>query len=92
MGEVRGVGLLAAVELVTNKQTKTALEQVGQLGAMVAEKMREHGVITRPTDDAILLSPPMIINAEEIDMIIDALGTALDEVLGELESLEKNNK
>lgn len=57
MGEVRGVGLLAAVELVTNKQTKTALEQVGQLGAMVAEKMREHGVITRPTDDAILLSP-----------------------------------
>ncbi|ANQ14479.1 aminotransferase [Vibrio natriegens NBRC 15636 = ATCC 14048 = DSM 759] len=89
VGEVRGVGLLAAVELVTNKQTKTALEQVGQLGAMVAEKMREHGVITRPTDDAILLSPPMIINAEEIDMIIDALGTALDEVLGELESLEK---
>nr|WP_240722191.1 aminotransferase [Poseidonocella sp. HB161398] len=86
VGEVRGAGLLAGVELVTDKAAKTALEQTGTLGAMVAARMQAHGVITRPTDDAILLSPPMIISAEEIGMIVDAFGKALDEVLAELDA------
>ncbi|MNF03917.1 aminotransferase [compost metagenome] len=49
--------------------------------------MRVNGVITRPTDDALLFAPPMIINEAEIDMIIDALAKSLDEVMAELEEL-----
>ncbi|MNP72663.1 aminotransferase [compost metagenome] len=54
---------------------------------MAAERMRVNGVITRPTDDALLFAPPMIINEAEIDMIIDALAKSLDEVMAELEEL-----
>ncbi|QDK97498.1 aminotransferase class III-fold pyridoxal phosphate-dependent enzyme [Acinetobacter tandoii] len=84
VGEVRGIGLLAGIELVIDKEKKTALSENGKLASMVADHMREHGVITRPTDDAILLSPPMTINEQEIDLIIEAFGTSLDEVLSEL--------
>jgi 4-aminobutyrate---pyruvate transaminase len=85
VGEVRGIGLLAGVELVTNKEKKTALPEGGLLGSMVADRMRANGVITRPTDDAVLFSPPMVINSSEIEMIVDALGKSLDEVMGQLE-------
>ncbi|MNL65375.1 Adenosylmethionine-8-amino-7-oxononanoate aminotransferase [compost metagenome] len=90
VGEVRGVGLLAGVELVIDKKQKTALEEVGKLGSMVAERMLANGVVTRPTDDALLFAPPMIINAQEIDMIVHALAKSLDEVMADLETLDKS--
>ncbi|MDZ3992563.1 aminotransferase [Pseudomonas sp. Teo4] len=86
VGEVRGVGLLAGVELVIDKKQKTALPEVGKLGSMAAERMRANGVITRPTDDALLFAPPMIINEQEVDMIVAALAKSLDEVMAELEA------
>ncbi|WP_415750626.1 aminotransferase [Burkholderia sp. BCC1996] len=85
VGEVRGVGLLAGVELVTDKEKKKALDESGRLGYMVADRMRANGVITRPTDDAVLFSPPMIIDTDETDMIVDAFGKSLEEVMSELE-------
>ena len=84
VGEVRGVGLLAGVELVINKREKIGLETVGQLGSMVAQRMQANGVITRPTDDAVLFSPPMIITPDEVDMIVDALDRSLDEAAAQL--------
>ncbi|WP_431324699.1 aminotransferase [Rhizobium sp. YTU87027] len=84
VGEVRGIGLLAGVELVIDKDNKTALGTVGQLGSMVAERMQANGVITRPTDDAVLFSPPMITKPEEIDMIVKALDRSLDEAAAQL--------
>ncbi len=84
VGEVRGVGLLAGVELVIDKEKKTALEKIGDLGAMVAQQMIANGVIARPTYDALLFSPPMIIEPEEVDMIIAALAKSLNEVLAML--------
>ncbi|KQU92775.1 aminotransferase [Mesorhizobium sp. Root102] len=89
VGEVRGVGLLAGVELVLDKEKKTALGTVGELGAMMADRMQANGVITRPTYDAVLFAPPMIIKSEEIDMIVDAFGKSLDEVLEQVTLLKR---
>ncbi len=87
VGEVRGIGLLAGVELVTDKAARTALEPAGRLGAMLAERMMANGVITRPVYDTVVFCPPMIISPEEVDMILAAFGKSLDEVLAALETV-----
>ncbi|MDU9003947.1 aspartate aminotransferase family protein [Sedimentitalea todarodis] len=79
VGEVRGVGLLAAMELVLDKQEKTAAEKPGQLGKYAADRLFAHGVISRPMVDALAFCPPMIVNRADIDGLIGALRKSLDE-------------
>jgi 4-aminobutyrate--pyruvate transaminase len=79
IGEVRGVGLIAAIELVTDKTTKKALDPVGKLGMTVNGLMQKNGVITRAMGDALAFCPPLIVSAAEIDLILEALGKSLDE-------------
>ncbi|HEY9215845.1 MAG TPA: aspartate aminotransferase family protein [Ancylobacter sp.] len=84
VGEVRGVGLLAGVELVIDKVAKTGLEPTGRLGALMSAEMALNGVITRPTGDTVCFCPPMIINAEQIDELVARFKTSLDNVLASL--------
>lgn len=83
VGEVRGVGLLAAVELVLDKETKTAAETPGKLGKFTADRLFEHGVISRPMVDALAFCPPMIVTRADIDGLIDALEKSLAEAAAE---------
>lgn len=75
VGEVRGVGLIAAVELV-HPEMGDALKP-GTLGAAMNKLLYERGVISRAMMDAMAFCPPMIIEREECDLIIDAFGDAL---------------
>lgn len=84
VGEVRGKGLIAAVELVGNKETKEPLEKAGVLGLMGNNALLRNGVICRNMLDTIAFCPPLIINEKQIDEIISALGKALDEVAAEV--------
>lgn len=84
VGEVRGKGLIAAVELVGNKETKEPLEKAGVLGLMGNNALLRNGVICRNMLDTIAFCPPLIINEKQIDEIISALGKALDEVTAEV--------
>lgn len=79
VGEVRGVGLLAAMELVLDKQAKTAADKPGQLGKHAADRLFAYGVISRPMVDALAFCPPMIVTRADIDGLIAALGKSLDE-------------
>ena len=79
VGEVRGVALIAAVDLVVDKAAKTALDPVGKLGAMVAGIMQEKGVISRAMGDAIAFCPPMIITETQVDEMVDLFTASLDE-------------
>lgn len=80
VGEVRGVGLLAAVEVVTDKKQKTSSLPEGQLASMLAAALLEDGVISRAGPNAVFFCPPLIINAEQIDKIVSSLKKALDSV------------
>ncbi|MFT3976863.1 MAG: aminotransferase [Sphingomonas bacterium] len=80
VAEVRGAGLVAAVQLATDKARRIALDPPGRLATMVHEQMNERGVLARTCGDAITFAPPMIINAEEIDQILDCLAQSLDAV------------
>lgn len=84
VGEVRGKGLIAAVEVVANKETRA--EFAGGAGAnRVLKHAQDNGLLLRNTGgSALAFCPPMIITDEQIDDIIDKFGDALDKSFAEL--------
>lgn len=79
VGEIRGCGLIAAVELVGNRQTKAPHVVLGNLGRYLAGRAQEHGMITRAMGDAVAFCPPLISSEAEIDLIIQRFARALDD-------------
>jgi len=79
VGEVRGVGLVGAVELVANKATKTPFEPAHAVGPFLARRTHHHGLILRALGDSIAFSPPLTINEAEIDLMLERFGAALDD-------------
>jgi 4-aminobutyrate--pyruvate transaminase len=84
IGEVRGVGMIAAIELVTDKAAKTALGTPGTLGTKVNAALQGLGVISRNMGDALAFCPPLIITDAEIDTLLGRLEQALDSVAAEV--------
>ncbi|WP_175892785.1 aspartate aminotransferase family protein [Burkholderia cepacia] len=80
VGEVRGAGLIAAIELVADKASKAPFEAPGKLGTMAAEALARRNVITRNIGDAIALCPPLIITEAELDDLMDRVEDAIEEV------------
>ena len=79
VGEVRGVGLIGAVELVGDKATKAPFDPPGKVGGYLADRAQEHGLIIRPLMDSIAFCPPLIITEQQIGTMLDRFGTALEE-------------
>lgn len=84
VGEVRGEGLLCAIEFVEDRKTRTFYDPQGKVGAEIAAALLKHGVIGRamPQGDILGLAPPLCLNREEGDIIVDAVAKAVEEVLG----------
>ena len=80
VAQARGVAMIGALELVTDKVAKTALEPVGKLGAMVNAAMQRNGVISRNMGDTIAFCPPLIVEEADIDHLISITVKSLDEV------------
>jgi 4-aminobutyrate--pyruvate transaminase len=79
VGEVRGVGLVAGVELVRDKATKATYEPIGRAGGVFAAKAQERGLIVRNMIDSIGICPPLIITEAEIDELLHRFGAALED-------------
>ena len=86
VGEIRGFGLIGAVELVARKDPPQAFDPKLTVAVRVAKKAFESGVITRalPSADTLAFSPPLIVSKQEIDKIVTTVREAIDEVLSEL--------
>lgn len=84
VGEVRGIGLIAAVDLVADKATKAPWGKPGALGALVNRHLQQNGVISRNLGDALAFCPPLIITADQIDIVVDAVARALDAAAAEV--------
>ncbi|MDX3924289.1 MAG: aspartate aminotransferase family protein [Shinella sp.] len=84
VGEVRGTGLIAAVELVTDRQAKTGLAEPGQLGALANAQLQQGGVISRNMGDALAFCPPLIISEGQVDELLAAFRKGLDATLAGL--------
>ena len=77
VGEVRGAGLIGALELVP-RGGKAALTPTMMLGIKAAALARQEGVIVRGIRDIVAVAPPLTITREETDQLFDAVGKALD--------------
>lgn len=85
VGEVRGLGLIGAVELVEDKDAKRNFAPEKRVGPRVMALAAEHGLIVRALiNDTLAFCPPLIINEAQIDAMFDRFGRALDDVTAEL--------
>jgi 4-aminobutyrate---pyruvate transaminase len=82
IGEVRGKGLVAGLELVADKKTKASFSAAQVIGARAVAAAQSEGVLLRNLGDTLALCPPLIIDAGEIDELFDKLERALDRLLG----------
>lgn len=73
VGEVRGKGLMVALDLVADKATRAPIDPMSGYANAVAEVARENGVLVRPVGTKIILSPPLVIQREQIDRIVAGL-------------------
>ena len=77
VGDVRGKGLMLAVDLVADKATKAPLPVNARAGERVFKKCVDNDVIVRPVGDRIVLSPPIIISTDQCSEIVGAIGDAI---------------
>ncbi|MEQ7918849.1 aspartate aminotransferase family protein [Xanthomonas sp. WHRI 1810A] len=77
VGEVRGVGLLGAIELVQDKTTRKRYEGKGA-GMICRTFCFNNGLIMRAVGDTMIISPPLVISFAEIDELIEKARMCLD--------------
>ncbi len=88
VGDARGVGLIAGVELVADKRTREAFPPAAKVGNLVMEKCQEAGLIVRAIGDRIAFTPPLIITEAEIGEMFRLFRAGLDAALAELQGLQ----
>lgn len=80
IGEVRGVGLIAAVGLVADKNSRKQFDPLGKVGSAVYERAHHHGLIVRRIQDSVAFCPPLIITPHQVNDMVGRFATTLDEV------------
>jgi len=81
VGEARGVGLVGAVELVQNKDTRQAFEASRAVGAKCMAFCQDHGLIVRAIGDAVAVCPPYIVTEEQVEEIFTLFERGLNDTL-----------
>ena len=89
VGDIRGRGLLLALELVADRATKTPFDPELRIHQRAKSEAFDRGLLIYPgggtvdgrSGDHILLAPPYNVSDDELDMIVDLLGQTLDGVL-----------
>ena len=86
VGEVRGIGMLAAVEFVADRETKQRFDPALKVGARLSVAARKRGLITRamPHGDILGFAPPLVLTAEDADLIVEITKAVVDDVTDEL--------
>ncbi len=78
VGDVRGLGLLQAVELVADKETKAPLPAESAVGSFVRDYCYREGMILRNNGDILVLAPPLVVTEEIIDEIVTKIDRAIE--------------
>jgi L-2,4-diaminobutyrate transaminase len=91
VGDIRGAGLMVAVEFVADKKSRRFFDPETQPHRIVARKALEEGVLVRalPYADVTSFSPPLCITRSDIDEVVERYGRAVGRSMPELRQLEK---
>jgi 4-aminobutyrate--pyruvate transaminase len=80
VGEVQGMGLVGALQLVKSKKPKRFFEATQPVAPFMAKRAQEHGLIVRALfENRIAVCPPLIINEAQIEELLRRFGLALDD-------------
>ena len=80
VGEARSLGLIGAVEIVSEKGTNRRFKgEEGHAGPVVRDLCIKNGLMVRGIRDSIVMCPPLVITEAEIDRIVDTIRRSLDE-------------
>jgi len=79
VGEFRQLGMIAAVELVKNKETRETFDWKKRVGYKIYRIALKHGVLLRPLGNVIYFMPPYVISEEEIDLMISVARKSINE-------------
>ena len=86
VGEIRGRGLIGAIELVANIDLPQAFDPAIKLAPQIARRSMELGVITRalPAADTLAFSPPFVVTEGELEVMVRTVHQAVNEIGKEL--------
>lgn len=79
VGDVRSIGLIAGVEFMANKTTRKPFDPKLQVGAAVANRASENGLVVRIIGDTVAIAPALTVTKDEIGEISRRFTRALDE-------------
>lgn len=86
VGEVRGVGLMGAIEFVADREKKARFDSSLSVGARISKAARDRGLIARamPHGDILGFAPPLVTTKDEVDEIVAIAEAAVRSVMDEL--------
>lgn len=84
VGHVRGLGLMAAVEVVADKATKQLHAPELGVTAKLTEAMLERGLYTRAVADCICIAPPLVTSDADLDHLVDVVRDSITAVLAQV--------
>jgi adenosylmethionine-8-amino-7-oxononanoate aminotransferase len=82
VGDVRQRGLMIGLELVKDKATREEFAYGERIGHKVCLAARRHEVMLRPLGNVVVLMPPLSIQAQEVDLLLEAVEASIREVCG----------
>ncbi len=84
VGEVRGLGLIAGIELVEDRASKRAFHPAGATARRLHGILMEEGLITRPIFETLALAPPLATTRHDVDRIVASFSNGLNKLTEEL--------
>ena len=84
VGDVRGMGLMAAIDLMEAPETRRPFEASFMASDRIFKACLSKGCIVRPVGDRIILSPPLIIERDQVDQLTQSLSSALTDLEAEV--------
>ena len=82
VGEIRGLGMMCAVEFVKDRATKEVFDAADGIGAKVNAQTMERGMFSRVRGDAYYIAPPIVTNDATLDRIVEIMAESTKAVLG----------
>jgi putrescine---pyruvate transaminase len=80
VGDVRGAGLMLCIEMVSDKKTRATLAKTSNIPARIARAAYENGLMVRVSGPNLILSPPLIITPQELDLLCLAMEKSFAQV------------
>ena len=84
IGDVRGLGLMLTVELVSDRETKESFPKSLPIGEKLTERFNREGLLLEASNQMVSFYPPLCITRSEVDEIVAGVSVALDETASEL--------